>query len=157
MRHDISNQLLKVYRWWRRFVKSLQLRSTTRADDGSLDTSPAGKFPVPVAGQMTRPTSCALMQVAQSDIIRTVRTNCHMWEQDLCTPINEVGLPYIWKSKWKYITMKYFSTVFVKDEWISFFSNNYDFFLNKHSKRLFYCILLRRKLIKLLILESNIS
>lgn len=24
--------------------------------------------------------------------------------------------------------MKYFSTVFVKDEWISFFSNNYDFF-----------------------------
>lgn len=128
MRHDISNQLLKVYRWWRRFAKSLQLRSTTRADDGSLDTSPAGKFPVPVAGQMTRPTSCALMQVAQSDIIRTVRTNCHMWEQDLCTPINWVGLLYIWKSKWKYITMKYFSTVFVKDEWISFFSNNYDFF-----------------------------
>lgn len=31
------------------------------------------------------------------------------------------------------------------------------FLLKKHSKRLFYCILLRRKLIKLLILESNIS
>lgn len=152
MRHDISNQLLKVYRWWRRFAKSLQLRSTTRADDGSLDTSPAGKFPVPVAGQMTRPTSCALLQVAQSDIIRTVRTNCHMWEQDLCTPINGVGLPYIWKSNYEVFFNRF------RQRWMNFFLfKQLWFLLNKHSKRLFYCILLRRKLIKLLILESNIS
>lgn len=124
MRHDISNQLLKVYRRWRRFAKSLQLRSTTRADDGSLDTSPAGKIPVPVAGQMTRPTYL----IVRWWELRNQTSYCHMWEQDLCTPINWVGLLYIWKSKWKYITMKYFSTVFVKDEWISFFSYYYDFF-----------------------------
>lgn len=152
MRHYISNQLLKVYRWWRRFVKSLQLRSTTRADDGSLDTSPAGKFPVPVAGQMTRPTSCALMQVAQSDIIRTVRTRARFMHSD----------KWGWSTLYMKIKMKVHNyEVFFnrfRQRWMNFFLfKQLWFLLNTHSKRLFNCILLRRKLIKLLILESNIS
>lgn len=152
MRHDISNQLLKVYRWWRRFAKSLQLRSTTRADDGSLDTSPAGKFPVPVAGQMTRPTSCALMQVAQSDTYELSHVRARFKHSD----------KWGWSTLYMKIKMKVHNyEVFFnrfRQRWMNFFLfKQVWFLLNKHSKRLFYCILLRRKLIKLLILESNIS
>lgn len=149
MGHDIGNQLLEVHRCWRRFAMSLQHRS--------LDTNPAGKFPVPVAGQMTRPSSCARMQVAQSDIIRTVRTNCHMWEQDLCTPIS-IG----WSTLYMEIKMKVDNYEVIlnlfRQRWMNFFLfKELGSLLRKRSKRLFYCILLRLQSIQLLILESDIS
>lgn len=106
---------------------------------------------------MTHPSSCARMQVAQSDIIRTVRTNCHMWEQDLCTPIS-IG----WSTLYMEIKMKTDNYEVIlnrfRQRWMNFFLfKEMGSLLRKHSKKLFYCILLRLQSIQLLKLESDIS
>lgn len=149
MRHDISNQLLKVYRRWRRFAKSLQLRSTT-----SLPVS----FPyrLPVKWHARRIKLCADESCAIRHHTHSTSELSHVRARFMHS--DKLGWSTLYmKIKMKVHNYEVFFNRF-RQRWMNFFLFILLWFLlKKHSKRLFYCILLRRKLIKLLILESNIS